>query len=149
MSKRDWKQTVVVVLFYLFIGIWLFPLVFVTPFTVLKSIAKLAVSGKAPMLTNQFTVLVPMALGMWYLFRTPSLRRNILARRPLMAPAMIMAAMMVVITKLTEYALHWGLVNMPQRRWAVTLGALLILLLGRLAMSAIFARWPARRMVPY
>lgn len=149
MTKLTWLESIWVFLFYLFVGVWLIPMVLVTPVAVFWSILKMALSGKAPLLGLNFTSLVPMGLGLWYLFQSPVLRKGVLARMPVLGPALIMGFVLAVITKLSQYALYLGLLHTPDRRGQVTIGAFLILLLGRLAMSALFAHWPARRMVPY
>lgn len=149
MEKLNWKEYIGVFLFYLFIGVWLIPTVLITPVVVLNSILKMAVSGQAPLLDLNLTVLVPMALGLWYLFQSSVLRKGVLNRMPVLGPALLMGFAMTVITKLTEHALYLGLVRTPELRGRVTVQALLLLVLGRVVMSIIFKRWPARRMVPY
>lgn len=129
-------------LFWLMLG-WTIPYMVVLPLVRLRVIGLMLITGKAPVLGQDLTLLVPVTLALFYLVTSRSLS-GLLRSVPVLRPGLFMAYIMAVGTTLTAHVLYLGLLHAPGLRWLVSAGALLLLLLVRALMSWIFARAPAR-----
>lgn len=137
-----------VVSFWFFLGWWCIPLIFFMPLYRLNEVGNMLVTGQAPLLGSNLTLLVPATLTIWYLYAGGAVGRRIFWHVPVLRPALFMAWTMMVATSLAAHTLFLGLLHRPQWRALDSAAAIAVLVAGRVGTSALFSWRPARQWVP-
>ena len=128
-----------VVSFWLFLGWWCVPLIFLMPLYRLYDVGNMLVTGQAPLLGSDLTLLVPATLTIWYLYAGGAVGRRMFWHLPVLRPALLMAWTMMVATSLSAHTLFLGLLHWPQRRILDSAVAVAVFLAGRAGTCALFS----------